>query len=690
MYKVSIVTPFHNVDMSMFEKAADSMRQQTIGFENTEWIIVAHNCEPQYLPQLQEMFKDDKNVIVKELNNEAKTPSSPRNYGMTLATAPYLGFLDGDDSYTPNCLEETIRNMQETDSQIVCFRREFELQDDSLNVLTEVVAWNQTLSRIVISRDNWDDEKMFNGIWGMVTSKLFDRRFLQDFGLTFDEEVPFAEDVLFCAQTIANAHRICYLPQLIGYHYYINGGSLVQSEAKSGETLVGYARGFAKIFSTMQQYGIKSDNTVLGLSLMLSQFMLASFRCLTMAQRQEIKELLSPFINQAQPLKPSKTVTDEYAEMSYAIPHEVIMNPEGDISHYIQSISNGLPRLKAILKANKDTDYGQRYAFSSLQTIEGYQHRVPLTDYDSYAHLIRLQTNIGESGILTAANTECYIRKKSGKLLPLTDAHAAPYNKAFASTLLNHHNLLLATCHPLGRPTGDRAVVNTLESILVKNFISNYYYSADRKATTLVPSLNMLFPVGEQYDLYTVMLEAIADREIDQIVALTTSDILQGFCILETHRLQMIESIRQNDPARADELEAAFANGMEGIAARIWPSLRRTMGFGAGRQQDSTKLLRSYTKGIPHNHGYYFTAETMIAKAVADDSDVFRLITDNDLLEFIPCDSTAATPVVLSETKEGASYRVVVTNQAGLYRFKTGHTITIVEKDLMRGVLVTF
>ena len=80
MYKVSVVTPFHNVDMAMFQKAADSMRQQTIGFENIEWVIVVHNCEPQYLPQLQEMFKDDKNVTVKELNNEAKTPSSPRNY----------------------------------------------------------------------------------------------------------------------------------------------------------------------------------------------------------------------------------------------------------------------------------------------------------------------------------------------------------------------------------------------------------------------------------------------------------------------------------------------------------------------------------------------------------------------------------------------------------------------------------
>ena len=675
--------------MDMFRNAADSMRRQTIGFENVEWIIVAHNCEPQYMPLLTEMFKDDQNVVVRELNNEARTPSSPRNYGMTLATAPYLGFLDGDDSYTPNCLEETIRNMQETDSQIVCFRREFELQDDSLNVVTEVVGWNQTLSRIVISRDNWDDEKMFCGFWGMATSKLFESRFLQTHGVKFDEEVPFAEDMLFCAEAIANADRICYLPQLIGYHYFINGASLVQSESKSGETLIGYARGFVKFFSTLQRYGISCDEIVMGLSLRLSQFMLASSDRLTLEHRQEIKRLLGPFISRVQPLRPSKTVTEEFAEMAYVIPHEVIMNPEGGISNFMQSVANGLPRLKSILKANRDTDYGQRYAFGSLQTIEGYQHRVPLTDYDSYAHLIRLQTNIGESGILTTARAERYVRKKSGKLLPLTAAHVAPYDKAFATTLLGHHSLLLAASHPLGRATGDRAMVDTLESILVKDFISTYYYTADRKVTSLVPSLNTRLSIGEQYDLYAVMLEAIADRDIGQMVAMTTSDLLEVFRVLEDHWQPMVEAISQNDPARADELRRALADGMEGVATRIWPSLRRTVGFGASRQQNATAQLRRYTKGIPHNHGYYFTAETMMAKAVADDSDVFRLITDNDLLEFIPCDNTAATPVLLSETKEGASYRVVVTNQAGLYRFKTSHKVTIVEKDLMRGVLVT-
>ena len=111
MYKVSVVTPFHNVDMGMFQKCADSMRGQTLGFENIEWIIVVHNSKPHYLPLLTEMFKDDKNVIIKELHDDFHSPASPRNHGMQFVTGPYLGFLDGDDSYTPDCLEVVSREM---------------------------------------------------------------------------------------------------------------------------------------------------------------------------------------------------------------------------------------------------------------------------------------------------------------------------------------------------------------------------------------------------------------------------------------------------------------------------------------------------------------------------------------------------------------------------------------------------
>ena len=68
--------------MNLFSKAYESLQAQTIGFENIEWIIVVHNSKPHYLPLLIDMFKDDKNVIIKELHDDFHSPASPRNHGM--------------------------------------------------------------------------------------------------------------------------------------------------------------------------------------------------------------------------------------------------------------------------------------------------------------------------------------------------------------------------------------------------------------------------------------------------------------------------------------------------------------------------------------------------------------------------------------------------------------------------------
>lgn len=691
MYKVSVITPFHNVDLGMFAKASASMRNQTIGFANVEWIIILHNCEPQYAPQVTEMFKNDKNVVVKELNNEARTPSSPRNYGLQFATAPIVGYLDGDDSFTPDCLEEAVRAMVETESQVVCFRREYELEDSSLLPVTELVGWNQTLERVVIDQDNWDVPNMFYSLGcGMVTSKLFDRQFLIDKHITFDEEVFFTEDALYCAQTIGQARHVCYLPQLIGYHYFINGGSLVQKERKSAEMLVNYARGFAKIFSTFDEYGIDSPAFFWGVMLAFSNYMLASASLLSLDDRQQIKSYLAPFIHRARPLRPMKGVTEEYAEMAMLMSQEVIMNPEGGISDFVRSIQDGQPQLKSILRVNKDTDYGRRYSFESVNTIKGYQRRVPLTSYESYERLIRLQTQTGEEGILVNRRVERYIRKRSGKMLPVTPEHIQPLNDAFAAQLKDHHSLLLCASCPLGQATNDMAFSDSLESILVKDYLTKAYYAIGHKTTRLTPSIAHLFSEQDTFDDYAFMLEGIADRDIDQIVALTTTDILRAFQVLQARWPEMVAEIAKRDIERAKELETIFNDGFEGVASRLWPRLERTVGFGVGKQQKATDQMRFFTKGTPHNHGHYFTAESLIAKAVGDDTDHFRFIFKNDFFEFLPVDGqTDDLPLTLTETRPGESYLVVVTNRAGLYRYKTNHVLTIVEHQPSEGTIVT-
>ena len=198
-YKISVVTPFHNVDMGMFRNAYTSVKNQTIGFENIQWIVVVHNCDQGYLEAVGELIGAHENVLIKELKNDAHTPSSPRNYGMQFVEGEYLAFLDGDDSFTPTALEITVSKAKAHAADVVAFRREYELENESLTPLTEGTLWNQTFDEIVMDREHWDTEKMFSGVWGMVTSRIFNVRFLRENNIVFDESIPFAEDVDFCA-----------------------------------------------------------------------------------------------------------------------------------------------------------------------------------------------------------------------------------------------------------------------------------------------------------------------------------------------------------------------------------------------------------------------------------------------------------------------------------------------------------
>ena len=107
-YIISVITPFHNVDYEMFNCCIHSMLKQTIGFEKIEWIIALHNCDKKHVDYVYKKLSKYKNVILKEVNNDSRTPSSPRNVGLDLATSEYVAFLDGDDKFREDALEKII------------------------------------------------------------------------------------------------------------------------------------------------------------------------------------------------------------------------------------------------------------------------------------------------------------------------------------------------------------------------------------------------------------------------------------------------------------------------------------------------------------------------------------------------------------------------------------------------------
>ena len=675
-YKVSVITPFHNVDMAMFESCAASMRAQSIGFENVQWIIVIHNCEESYKQALPEMFKNDPNVELKVLDNEARTPSSPRNHGTQFATAPYVGYLDGDDSYLPDCLEVAVREAEETKSQMVWFRREVVKESPDLNMMAMTAPWDNTRKRIVVEHQDWGDQEVFEDFsYAFVTSYLFERSFLNKIGLRFNEEVIICEDMLYVLEGMTAADRICYLPQHIGYLYYVNSGSLVQKNEKPAEELLKIAEGFRRIFDVMQSYGIDTQLHVQCMVAKLGQNILTS--PITLEQRQTIKNILGPYVMQSHLLPVSKTFSSQDRQLSLAITRDVILNPENPGVEFLQFLTDDVAELITILRHNAETDMGRRYHFEKLDTATAYRNRLPLADKEYYRPLIDLQTRVGERNIITSDPIVRYLSSSDGELTPFTERQSRRYAECLGETLKEKHNLLFVRSHPVTAYTNDGAVVDTLNSAIVKDYFAHCHFRDGVPQTRLASPVERYFASSQsEDDFYDLMVDALSARDAQQLVAFTAKDMLEAFQTLEARWQEMVDAMPAGE--RRDEVQRILSEGFDKpVVPRLWPNLERVVCFGAGKMSESMQQLRRHIGSLPHNHGYDYLKSAVMGKAVANDSDLFECIKEHCFYEFLPCENAAdkSKTLLWSELEIGKAYRVVVTNHAGLYRYRTGHII---------------
>ena len=164
----------------------------------------------------------------------------------------------------------------------------------------------------------------------------------------------------------------------------------MQSTDKDGATLIAYAEGFAKLFDMFLQYGIETDD-VQGLCMRESFFILNS-KSITAEERAKIRDILGPHITNTKMLEPSKGRDLSACHMLFHIPREVLLNPDDPYSGpHVRSMQNGSNALFRILLENTSTDYGEKYSFKTLKTIDAYRFRVPLSTAASLKPLIALQ-----------------------------------------------------------------------------------------------------------------------------------------------------------------------------------------------------------------------------------------------------------------------------------------------------------
>ena len=107
---VDIILPNYNKEFFL-QETIDSVLNQSY---NNWKLVIIDNCSTDNSKTVIEKFRENKKINIIHLKKNMGASFS-RNLGIRLSNSKYISFLDADDLWTPNKLNDQINFMEEKD-----------------------------------------------------------------------------------------------------------------------------------------------------------------------------------------------------------------------------------------------------------------------------------------------------------------------------------------------------------------------------------------------------------------------------------------------------------------------------------------------------------------------------------------------------------------------------------------------
>ena len=385
-----------------------------------------------------------------------------------------------------------------------------------------------------------------------------------------------------------------------------------------------------------------------------------------------------------------------------------------EIEHYTKDpvkAQNAL--LRKILRRSRTSEYGRKYRFDRIASVEAFRRTVPLSTYADYAPYVERMMR-GERNLMYTGRNVRYCTSSGSvgkpKMLPKS------VSDLWKMQCIGFSCSVATAAHDLRRKKGIRMPrqVGLLTMALTGHTAPDGKKINDAGQVPLdylkcimplfcTSPLSLMYPTREQLlDMpYLQLRFALEDQSVSYLGSLVITLLTTMFDYLE-HNWQMLcddiekgvidpsvrvtpelraeysKKLRPN-PARADELRRVFQKGFDDpVAPRIWPRLCWVYGMVSSTLKVYVEKLRRYIgPDIPiHNMGYG-AAEGFFAMATELDADDYVLLPHCVFFEFIPVDDNDPNAedehpqtLLLHELEIGKKYEVVITNSSGLYRYR--------------------
>ena len=368
--------------------------------------------------------------------------------------------------------------------------------------------------------------------------------------------------------------------------------------------------------------------------------------------------------------------------------------------------------LLQLLKDNKDTEYGKKYHFQDIHSIEDYKKMVPFSVYDDYAPYIERMIKNNETNLISAypavhyavssgsvgvpksipvsqKTIECYIDYSCDLIFGLMDQYYKEhYKKTYA--------------YGKGLNTLEVREMRT-ENGIIKGPISSTTSRANKKYLPYVFSSPMEIVFTEEvmdlkylqirYGLadknVSFMLGAFMTSLVDLMTYMTANwgrlcdEIEKGVLNEDAHIPEEVrkklESKLKPNPKRAQELREEFKKGFDTpIIPRIWKNMSWIYAIGTGGFASYTEKMRKYSGDIPIYFSVYGASEALMAVARNVEEGEFVLIPDSGFYEFVPMDcDDENTTYTLDELQVGKDYEIIITNLSGFYRYRIKDVVRV-------------
>lgn len=221
MPRLSVIVTSYNIEDYIEQCLASVVAQTLVDIE----IIVVDDGSSDSTPQIIRRFaaEDPRIVPVLLKENTVGGVATAANTGLDRATAPYVGFVDGDDVYEPEMFELLLDAADHHDADLAMCN--YRLLDESTGEHVEPADRSRWSS---IDREFYDldteTRKRFLKFVAVPWRKIYRRSMLDEHGIRFPVGDYFFEDNPFHWFNVISADRIAVVPEVLCTHRVARAG----------------------------------------------------------------------------------------------------------------------------------------------------------------------------------------------------------------------------------------------------------------------------------------------------------------------------------------------------------------------------------------------------------------------------------------------------------------------------------